>query len=84
MAHLGHAYANGLGTAPSNASALRWFRAAAERGAHPSALYGLGYLHLAGFGVPADAKKALKFFTAASEQVLPVPCASLPRPCNRS
>ena len=68
MAHLGHAYANGLGTAPSNASALHWFRAAAERGAHPSALYGLGYLHLSGAGVPKDAKRALKFFTSASEQ----------------
>ena len=41
---------------------------AAERGAHPSALYGLGYLHLTGAGVPEDARKALKYFQSASEQ----------------
>ena len=47
---------------------------AAERDGHPNALYGLGYMHLAGAGVPEDARKALKYFTAASEQVrfLPV------------
>ena len=26
MAHLGHAYANGVGTPQSNATALHWFR----------------------------------------------------------
>lgn len=68
MAHLGHMYANGAGVQASNATALDWFKQAAEKN-HPSALYGLGYLHLAGFGVPKDAKKAFKYFTAAGEQV---------------
>ncbi len=68
MAHLGHMYMNGVGVEASNATALEWFKQAAERN-HPSALFGLGYLHLSGFGVPKDAKKAFKYFTAAAEQV---------------
>ena len=48
-------------------AALAWFRRGAERG-HPSALYGLGYLHLAGAGgAPPDARKALAYFTAAAD-----------------
>jgi SEL1 protein len=61
-------YMNGVGVEASNATALEWFKQAAERN-HPSALFGLGYLHLSGFGVPKDAKKAFKYFTAAAEQV---------------
>ena len=39
-----------------------------------SALYGLGYMHLSGMGVPRDARKAFKYFTLAAEQVrLPAP-----------
>ncbi len=68
MAHLGHMYANGVGVAASNESALDWFDRAARRN-HPSGQYGLGYLHLSGYGVPKDAKKAFKYFTSASEQV---------------
>lgn len=68
MAHLGHMYANGVGVAASNESAHEWFHQAARRN-HPSGQYGLGYLHLSGYGVPKDAKKAFKYFSAASEQV---------------
>lgn len=68
MAHLGHMYANGVGVAASNESALEWFDRAARRN-HPSGQYGLGYLHLSGYGVPKDAKKAFKYFTSAAEQV---------------
>jgi len=68
MAHLGHMYANGVGVEASNTTALEWFKQAAEKN-HPSALYGLGYAHLGGLGVPKDAKKAFKYFTAAGEQV---------------
>lgn len=71
MAHLGHMYANGVGVAASNDSALHWFRLAADK-SHPSAQYGLGYMHLSGYGVPKDAKKAYKYFSAASEQVNPL------------
>ena len=51
MAHLGHMYANGVGVEASNATALEWFKRGAEK-SHPSALYGLGYAYLGGFGVP--------------------------------
>lgn len=71
MAHLGHMYANGAGgVAASNETALEWFRQAAEQD-HPSALYGLGYLHLAGYGVPKDHRKALRYFETAVKQVNP-------------
>jgi SEL1 protein len=70
MAHLGHLYANGAGVDADNATALKWFRAAAEKG-HPSALYGLGYMHLAGYGVPKDYDKAFKYFTQAGHGVSP-------------
>ena len=68
MAHLGHMYANGVGVQASNTTALEWFKRGAEK-SHPSALYGLGYAYLGGFGVPKDAKKAFKYFTAAGESV---------------
>lgn len=77
MAHLGHMYANGVGVAASNESAHEWFDRAARRN-HPSGQYGLGYLHLAGFGVPKDAKKAFKYFSSASEQARsPLLCSAL-------
>ena len=68
MAHLGHMYASGAGVEASNATALEWFRQAAEKN-QASALYGLGYMHLSGMGVPPDARKAFKYFTLAAEQV---------------
>lgn len=68
MAHLGHMYANGVGVEASNTTALEWFKRGAEK-SHPSALYGLGYAYLGGYGVPKDAKKAFKYFTAAGELV---------------
>ena len=76
MGHLGHMYASGVGVEASNATALEWFRQAAEKN-QASALYGLGYMHLSGMGVPRDARKAFKYFTLAAEQVrLPVPKAA--------
>jgi Sel1 repeat len=69
MAHLGHMYANGRGVAQSNATAMSWFLKAKDANNHPSALYGLGYMHLSGYGVPMDHRKAFKFFSAAAEQV---------------
>ena len=44
------------------------FRAAAEHN-HAGALYGLGYMHLTGHGVPVDHKKAYKHFSSAAELV---------------
>jgi hypothetical protein len=75
-------YANGLGVPASNESALHWFRLAAEKN-HPSAQYGLGYMHLSGYGVAKDAKKAFKFFSSASELVLH-PCSCMTRRYERS
>lgn len=71
MAQLGHMYANGIGVAASNATAVRWFRLGSERG-NPSAHFGLGYMYLRGYGLPQDYRLAIKFLTAAAEQVLDV------------
>lgn len=68
MGHLGHMYANGLGVAASNKTAKHWFQKAANLG-HPSGLYGLGYMHLKGQGMPVDHAQAFKHFSAATEKV---------------
>ena len=34
----------------------------------PSALFGLGYMYLAGYGVALDHRKAFKYFSQAAEQ----------------
>ena len=34
----------------------------------PSALFGLGYMYLAGYGVVLDHRKAFKYFSQAAEQ----------------
>lgn len=47
MAHLGHIYANGEGVPQDNATAVAWFKRAADRG-HPSGALALGYMHLTG------------------------------------
>lgn len=68
MAHLGHMYANGAGVPQSNASALEYFRAAAERN-HPGGLFGLGHMMMSGRGLDQNPRQAFKFFSAAAEQV---------------
>lgn len=53
MAAVGHMYANGRGVAQNNASAIEWFTRAASDDPGPpdaSALFGLGYMHLHGYG----------------------------------
>mmetsp|Transcript_12326 Transcript_12326/g.26616 ORF Transcript_12326/g.26616 Transcript_12326/m.26616 type:complete len:777 (-) Transcript_12326:145-2475(-) len=67
MAHLGHMYANGYGTAQNYAQAQKWFQSAATHGS-ASAQYGLGYMHLTGQGMTEDHEKAFKFFSQAAEQ----------------
>ena len=64
MAHIGHAYANGIAVAQSNATAKSWFVKAAEKG-HPSGLFGLGVMHLNGQGVHVDHEAAARFFKQA-------------------
>lgn len=67
-AHLGHMYANGLGTAQDNATAIRLFKEAIEASEHHVALHGLGYMHLGGYGVDKDPAAALKLFSRAAER----------------
>ena len=49
-AHLGHMYAQGIGTTADNATALEYFRKGAAKGHAPSQ-NGLGYMYMHGFGV---------------------------------
>lgn len=68
MAHLGSMCANGYGTEQSYKEAHEWWSRAARRN-NPHALFGLGYLHLAGLGgVSADADRAFHLFSKAAEQ----------------
>jgi TPR repeat protein len=64
MAHIGHAYANGIAVAQNNATAKSWFVKAAGKG-HPSGLFGLGLLHLNGQGVNVDHTMAAQYFNRA-------------------
>lgn len=53
MAAVGHMYANGRGVAQNNATAIKWFTRAASDDPGPpdaSALFGLGYMQLHGYG----------------------------------
>ena len=71
MARLGHMFANGVGVAaPCNETALALFRAANDKGVARAA-YGLGYMHLGGFGVARDLMKAFEHISAAAEAGLP-------------
>lgn len=71
-AHLGHMYASGRGAPRDLARAVELFRSASRRN-HPSALYGLGVLHLTGeaadvaTGLDKDADKAFKSLSQAAE-----------------
>jgi SEL1 protein len=51
---------------PSNETALALFRAAVDKG-NARAAYGLGYMHLGGFGVDRDLTKAFEHITNAAE-----------------
>ena len=64
MAHIGHAYANGIAVAQSNSTARSWFIKAAEKG-HPSGLFGLGMMYLNGQGVQVDLEAAARYFKRA-------------------
>ncbi|KAK2077615.1 hypothetical protein QBZ16_004460 [Prototheca wickerhamii] len=66
QARLGHAFVGGIGVAADNATALSWFKKAAEKG-HPSALLGLGLMHLEGRGVPRSYEKAYLALRQAAE-----------------
>lgn len=66
MAHIGHAYANGIAVVQNNATAKSWFVKAAEKG-HPSGLLGLGVMHLTGQGTPVDHSLAAKYLTSAAD-----------------
>ena len=66
-AHLGHMYAQGIGTTADNATALECFRKGAAKGHAPSQ-NGLGYMYMHGFGVAQSHKKALEHFKAAAEK----------------
>lgn len=55
MAAVGHMYANGRGVAQDNATAIEWFTRAVSEESGPadaSALFGLGYMQLHGYGAP--------------------------------
>jgi TPR repeat protein len=51
--NLGACYADGIGTAPSQQSAVEWWRKAAEQ-EHAAALHALGQCHRKGAGTPVD------------------------------
>ncbi|KFM24777.1 Sel-1-like protein 1 [Auxenochlorella protothecoides] len=66
QAHLGHAYAGGVGVARDNATAAHWFKQAAEKG-HPSGYFGLGYMHLEGSVEGASLQRAFSYFRQAAD-----------------
>ena len=58
MAAVGHMYANGRGVQQDNETAIEWFtRAASDKSGapDPSALFGLGYMQLHGYGAHSTA-----------------------------
>ena len=64
MAHIGHAYANGIAVSQSNSTARKWFTKAAEKG-NPSGLFGLAVLYLNGQGVQLDHEAAVRHLKKA-------------------
>lgn len=66
MYAVGEMYELGMGTANSRAEALKWYRAAAERG-HPGGAYQVGYAHYWGKGVKRDRREAHVWFLRAAE-----------------
>eukprot|EP00892_Ulva_mutabilis_P008243 jgi/Ulvmu1/5791/UM025_0045.1 len=70
MAALGHMYANGRGVPQNNLTAIDWFTRAASDESGPadaSALFGLGYMQLHGYGIAKDAEEAALLFAAAAK-----------------
>ena len=66
MAHIGHAYANGIAVTQNNVTAKAWFLKAAEKG-HPSGIFGLGVMHLTGQGTPVDHSLAARYLTSSAD-----------------
>ena len=64
-------YAQGIGVAQDNATALEYFRKGAAKG-HPPSQNGLGYMYMHGYGVSQNYKKALEYFKAAAEKGIPL------------
>ncbi len=62
---LGVLYRDGLGTAKSDAVAVRWFRESAESG-YAFGMFNLGLMYRDGSGVARDDIEALKWFSLAS------------------
>ena len=67
FSHVGNMYAQGVGVAQNNETALDWFRRGAGKD-HPPSQNGLGFMYMHGHGVDRDYKKALEYFKAAAER----------------
>ncbi len=64
---LGFIYAEGLGTAPVSAIALKWYRLAAEQGL-TQAQFNLAYMYEHSIGIRRDNKEVLKWYGKAAQQ----------------
>jgi TPR repeat protein len=62
---LGVLYRDALGTANSDADAVKWFRESAEKG-YAYAMFNLGLMYREGKGVARDQVESLKWLTLAS------------------
>ena len=65
--NLGVMYQKGIGVAPDNAEAARWYTLAAEAGV-ASSQYNLALLYLLGRGVPRDPTESRRWLEAAARQ----------------
>ena len=64
---LGWFYAHGIGTAPDQAEAVKWYRRAAEQG-EPAAEFNLGIAFELGRGVAVDYNEARSWYERAARQ----------------
>src|SRR5690606_27343416 len=64
---LGNAYANGVGVPKDDATAIRYYEEAAQRGFAPAS-FNLGMMRELGRGVPADMAAAFTLYMKAAEQ----------------
>lgn len=67
QAMVGNLYEMGLGVAPDQSKALKWFALAADQG-NVAAETGLGRIYSQGAGVQIDASKAYHWFSLAANQ----------------
>ena len=65
--NLGSRYAEGRGVPRDDATAVQWYRKAAEQG-HANAQYNLGFRYAKGRGVPQDYAKAVRWHRKAAER----------------